>query len=343
MPEATPYDQLAPPFAAFEFGPEERASFNLDLAPPDLQDVTAVPFPKHAPYVFDREVVDDVIVGLHLGINTLLVGPTGCGKTSLPVQVAARVQTKGGPGWPIVRFNMDGETRVSQIRGQHHPVAVDGVLSLEFRLGPFADAMRRGYWVILDEIDAAVPAVLFTLQSVLEEGNRSLTIPETGERIEAHPSFRLFATSNTIGYRAHTRSHHAGTNVMNSALVDRFGMLLAVDYPDKRAELERIKLHVPALANDKAGLVMLAGICKVAEDLRNDTKFRSVFSTRRAIQWARLIEHYPIADNKEKADLPFDMLRAAELSVLRKIESPTDAKVAREVIRRTFKYPGASK
>ncbi len=288
--------------------------------------------PVVKPYRFPAALVEEIAIGLRLDLNILLVGPTGCGKTSLPVQIAAVL------GRPCVRFGMDGETRVSHLRGQQRPAAEDGVLTLRFSPGMLAQAMREGWWIVLDEFEAASPAVLFTLQNVLEEGGRSLLIPETGERIEAHPEFRVFATSNTIGFRSRARSRHAGTNVMNTALVDRFGMVIAVDYPKREEEEERIKVHVPKLVEDEKGAFMVTGVCRVAEKLRQDDRFRADFSTRRCIQWARLIEQFPIADHKAKKQLPYDVLRAAQLALLRKLESPTDAKVAFEIVCRTFGY-----
>lgn len=305
-----------------------------DIAP-ELVDVV----PKPKPYRFSQREVEEIAVAVRLDMNVMLVGPTGCGKTSLPIQLAAALRQ------PCVRFNMDGETRVSHIRGQQRPAARDGVLTLDFYEGAFAEAMRRGWWVVLDEVEAASPAVLFTLQRALEEGSRVLQLPETGETVEGHPDFRLFATSNTIGYRARERAKHAGTNMMNSAFVDRFGMLIAVDYPDRAEELERIAVHVPQLmvAGDEVGgrhvgAQMVEGVCFTAEMLRKDTRFRTDFSTRRCIQWSRLIEQFPIPDYRAKGQLPFDVLRAAELAVLRKLESPTDMKVAREIICRNFAY-----
>lgn len=291
--------------------------------------------PAMSPYRFPKGGVKDIAVGVRLGMNMLLTGPTGCGKTSLPIQLAAYL------GIPMVRFNMDGETRVSHVRGQQRPVAKDGVLTLEFSLGAFAAAMRNGYWVVLDEIDAALASVLFVLQPVLEEGLRQLIIPETGETVVAHPEFRLFATSNTVGYRAQARSRHAGTNVMNTAFVDRFGMIIACDYPPRLEEIERVRCHATRLAASAEGAMLIDGICRVAEDLRKDPKFRSDFSTRRLIQWARLIEAFPTegwSETNPNGQLPYDLLRAAELAVVRKFESPVDAQLVRECIQRQFAY-----
>jgi len=272
--------------------------------------------PKARPYRFPKAETADVAAGVKLGLNIMLTGPTGCGKTSLPTAIAAKL------GRPLVRFNMNGETRVAHILGQQRPVAQEGVLTLVFSLGVFAQAMRDGYWVILDEIEAALPSVLFVLQPVLEEGNRSIQIPDTGEVIHAHPEFAIFATGNTLGYRAAARAKYAGTNVLNSAFVDRFGMVIDCAYPSRQEEVERVRVHVPDCDSD-----YIDGICRTAEELRRDSGFRADFSTRRCIQWARLLAPYAN-----------DVLQTAELAFVRKLESPTDAKVAREVIRRIFGY-----
>jgi cobaltochelatase CobS len=280
--------------------------------------------PETRPFIFPERQVQDVSTALKLGMNIMLTGPTGCGKTALPRAIAAEL------GQPLVRFNCDGETRVSNLRGMNVPDAKDGVLTLKFNAGDLAKCMREGYWVLLDEIDAAQPGPRFVLQPVLEEDNRTLHIPETGETIVARDNgFAIFATGNTIGYRSITRSAYAGTAQMNAAFLDRFGMVIACDYPTRSEEYERILANVPGCDTDDVD-----GICRVAEELRNDDKFQSDFSTRRCIQWARLMEAY-----REEEDY---QLRAADLSVVRKLESSTDARVCKEIICRVFGYDAGS-
>ena len=201
-----------------------------------------------------------------------------CGKTALPRAICSEL------GEPLVRFNCDGETRVSNLRGMNVPDAKDGVLTLKFNAGDLAMCMKNGYKVLLDEIDAALPSVRFVLQPVLEEDNRTLHIPETGETIVARNNgFAVFATGNTVGYRAVTRAQYAGTNMMNAAFLDRFGMVIACEYPSREDEYKRVNVNVPDCEGD-----IVDGICRVAEELRTDDKFTSDFSTRRCIQWARL-------------------------------------------------------
>jgi len=60
------------------------------------------------------------------------------------------------------------------------------------------EAMRKGHWIVLDELNLAPTDVLEALNRVLDD-NRELFIPETQTTIKAHPSFRLFATQNPPG------------------------------------------------------------------------------------------------------------------------------------------------
>ena len=279
--------------------------------------------PKSRPYIFPPDQVRDVAIGVSHQMNIMLTGPTGCGKTSLPTAIAAVL------GRPVIRFNCDGETRVSNIRGQNRPAAADGVLTLQFEPGGFAEAIEAGYWVILDELDAALPSVRFVLQPVLEEDNRTMFIPEIKKTILMGEHARIFATGNTIGYRAITRSQYAGTTMMNAAFLDRFGMVIAVDYPDKEQEKKRILANVDfnKLQSDEADDIA-EGIARTAELVRTDEKFTSDFSTRRCVQWARLVNSYGIEG----------VPRAFRLAVTNKLESASDARIALETMQRIFGY-----
>ena len=58
--------------------------------------------------------------------------------------------------------------------------------------------MRRGHWLILDELNLAPSEVLEALNRLLDD-NRELFLTETGERVRAHPKFILLATQNPAG------------------------------------------------------------------------------------------------------------------------------------------------
>lgn len=65
--------------------------------------------------------------------------------------------------------------------------------------GILINAMRRGYWIILDELNLAPTDVLEALNRLLDD-NRELLVAETQEVIKAHPGFMLFATQNPPGF-----------------------------------------------------------------------------------------------------------------------------------------------
>jgi len=65
--------------------------------------------------------------------------------------------------------------------------------SLSFQDGILVRALKRGDWVILDELNLAPTEVLEALNRLLDD-NRQLYLPEINQVITPHPSFRLFAT-----------------------------------------------------------------------------------------------------------------------------------------------------
>lgn len=64
--------------------------------------------------------------------------------------------------------------------------------------GVLVQAMRKGEWIILDELNLAPSEVLEALNRLLDD-NRQLFITETGITVTAHSRFMLFATQNPPG------------------------------------------------------------------------------------------------------------------------------------------------
>ena len=69
---------------------------------------------------------------------------------------------------------------------------------LVFREGVLVEAVRNGYWIVLDELNLAPSEVLEALNRLLDD-NRELLLPETGEVVRPHPLFMLLATQNPPG------------------------------------------------------------------------------------------------------------------------------------------------
>jgi hypothetical protein len=100
--------------------------------------------------------------------------------------------------------------------------ANEGIITPAWRFqeGLVPMAMRKGWWVVLDEVNLAEPAVLERLNSVLER-NPTLVLTEGGGTrfgiggdVPVHEDFRVFATMNPAEYQ--------GRSVLSPAYRDRW-------------------------------------------------------------------------------------------------------------------------
>ncbi|XP_048240547.1 midasin-like [Haliotis rufescens] len=153
----------------------------------------------------------------------LLQGETSVGKTSLIMWLAR------SSGNPCVRVNNHEHTDLQEYVGCY---AADESGKLVFKEGVLVEAMRRGHWIILDELNLAPTDVLEALNRLLDD-NRELFIPETQETVKAHPKFMLFATQNPPGM-------YGGRKMLSRAFRNRFIELHFNEIPS--IELETI-LH----------------------------------------------------------------------------------------------------
>jgi len=152
--------------------------------------------------------------------NVLLEGPTGSGKTSLVRKYCAKYKK------PYKRISLNGGVTVEDLVGHYilksgESPWVDGILTR---------SAREGWVLAVDEINSASPEVLFVLNSLLDDERILILSAKDGEVIKPHADFRLIATMNP------SEQGYAGTNEMNQALVDRFHVILNIDYNKKVEE-----------------------------------------------------------------------------------------------------------
>lgn len=242
--------------------------------------------------------------------HVMIVGPTGTGKSSLVMQLAANTNA------PVRRCNLNGETTVSDFLGRW---TVRGK-EMAYSEGILPTAMKQGDWLLLDEIDAALPQILFVLQSVLEEAGKLVLLENEGEVITPHPDFRIIATANTIG-SGDESGLYAGTQILNEAFKDRFATVIHLDYPDESTET--------AILNGKVSSVKKTAIKRMvrcARQVREAAKREECycsFSTRRLLAFAR---KYAQIGNCSKA---------LELTVLNKL-GRDDQRVVAEIAQRNL-------
>ncbi|KII68692.1 Midasin [Thelohanellus kitauei] len=205
----------------------------------------------------------------------LLEGDTAVGKTSL-VSYIAKIT-----GNQFVRINNHEHTEIQDYIGSY------GVDSNEFKFkeGPLISAMRRGDWVILDELNLAPSDVLETLNRLLDD-NRELFIEETQEYVKAHDNFMIFATQNPA-------KKYSGRKELSRAFRSRFIEVNLIDL----SELSNIE----AILNKRFRRVKLSHfMISVMSELRNLRKSSDLFSgkssyltIRDLIKWSIRVESMP--------------------------------------------------
>jgi len=147
--------------------------------------------------------------------SILLEGPTSAGKTTLVEYLAARC------GHRCVRINNHEHTDIQEYTGSY---AADSKGKISFQEGILVQALRKGHWVILDELNLAPSEVLEALNRLLDD-NRELYLPEINEAVKPHENFRLFATQNPAGA-------YGGRKPLSRAFRNRFVEIHMSDIPE---------------------------------------------------------------------------------------------------------------
>ena len=259
-------------------------------------------------YVFDEDLCRQMLTCLKAGERILLVGPTGCGKSTLIEQLAARLN------WPLIRVSASGGLTESDLLGEWTVQEGETV----FNYGFLPRAMRMGAVCLIDEIDGIEPSVAFSIHQLMEDQGKLVLLQNGGEVIEPHPRFRLVTTANTLGH-GDEAGLYAGTRVLNAAFLDRFAAVFEMSYMPPASEAQILRSRVPGVPKSVAGKLV-----KVASDVRqardNDQVY-CTFSTRRLIETAR------------KLDQLGELGPALDLAVLNRL-AESDRRVIEEICQR---------
>jgi cobaltochelatase CobS len=284
----------------------------------DLTEYEKLLIPRPNPHYFlgdEDSFVHDVSLDILEKRKVILTGHKGTGKTSTFTELAARVSQ------PVLRSNMNGQTTISDFVGTWtatggETVWVDGALPT---------AMRRGYWLIIDEVDCAEPAILAVLNSVAEK-NGTLFLKEKGnEVVTPHDNFRLLCTANTVGVMQDFRHLYLGTNVMNDAFLDRF-RVYEVKYLKAEKEVEILTKMNPQFPVDLAKiLVRFAG--EVREAFNNE-QLSSTFSLRQLIDFSEYLTRQRVKEGQKLSDV---VIRSAERIIYSKV-SPEEGAVMNNIL-----------
>jgi len=231
-------------------------------------------------YKFDPDTTLAILAGFMYNRRVMIQGYHGTGKSTHIEQVAARLN------WPTVRVNLDSHISRIDLIGKDAIKLRDGKQVTEFHEGILPWALRNPCAIVFDEYDAGRADVMFVIQRVLEHDGK-LTLLDQNEIITPHPSFRLFATANTVGLGDTTGLYH-GVQQINQAQMDRWSLVATLNYLSHDAESAIVLAKNPHY-NTAEGRKQIAQMVTVADLTRTafvKGQLSTVMSPRTVINWA---------------------------------------------------------
>ena len=262
---------------------DARTAFGIDV---DMAVPAFTLHTEHVPeidpaYHFDRETTLAIIAGFAFNRRVLIQGYHGTGKSTHIEQVAARLN------WPCIRVNLDSHISRIDLIGKDAIVLKDGKQITEFKEGILPWALQHACALVFDEYDAGRPDVMFVIQRVLEVEGR-LTLLDQNRVIRPHPSFRLFATANTVGLGDTTGLYH-GTQQINQGQMDRWNIVATLNYLPHAQETAIVLSKLGVDKSDKAARKQVEAMVALADLTRAgfiNGDISTVMSPRTVITWS---------------------------------------------------------
>lgn len=206
-------------------------------------------------------------------INTLVTGPTGCGKTTAIKLACEKL------GIPCSVYDMGSMfDPISSLLGVHR---LEGGSS-KFDYAKFAEDIQKPGVILLDELSRAPIQSNNILFPCLDD-RRTLPVEIAGckdiRSITVHPEVCFIATAN-VG------AEYTGTNIMDRALQNRF-FPIELTYPNQKEESKVLQKRC-GISEKDANLIV-----KVASEIRNIYNKQELsisVSTRETLMVAQLVK-----------------------------------------------------
>lgn len=243
----------------------------------------------------------------------LLLGETGTGKTTLIKQIADDNKKT------LIRINLNGQTGREELIGKYilkndELIWQDGILLY---------AIKKGYWLLLDEINASLPEVLLILQSLLEVKNKELgkllLAEKDGEIITPHSDTRIFATANPVDY--------SGVKDFNIATLSRF-VVVNVEPLNERSEVELLSSRFKKIK--QTDIIKYVRMANKLRTLYYDKEISTFISTRDLEQLLQALEQ------------KLDEDEAVDIAIINKNQSKSEVETVKQAISDYIKQVKAS-
>lgn len=208
----------------------------------------------------------------------LIEGRPGVGKTTLIIAISEAV------GRPLIRMNLSEQTDLMDLFGSDVPVEGAQAGHFAWCNAPFLQAMQKGDWVLLDEMNLASQSVLEGLNACLDHRGE-VYISELNQTFHRHPNFRVFAAQNP---------HHqgGGRKGLPASFVNRFTIVYADVF--RNDDMMLICRHKFPEMNQDIISNAIEFVSKLEQEVVHNRKFGSQgapweFNLRDTLRWLQLL------------------------------------------------------
>ncbi|KRZ96239.1 Midasin [Trichinella sp. T8] len=250
-----------------------------------------------------------VLLGQALQFNepTLLVGDTGCAKTTL-CQMFAKANNRS-----MNTVNCHMSTEAADFVGRLVPAPLECQESMSMFFywldGPLVSSMNKGEYLLIDEISLAEDAVIERLNSVLEP-ERTLTVYERigctqPMTVRSAPGFNVLATMNPGG--------DYGKRELSRALRNRFTEIWCktTSFQASEEQEDMVELLSQNLPVEDDLLRNALAKCMLDFLRQIDSRMPKEFSMRDVIAWLQFIKA-----NVEMLDVTLSIVHGALATVI---------------------------
>ena len=229
------------------------------------------------------------IIESRIFLPVFIAGLSGNGKTFTTEQICAEL------GRELIVVPITIETTEDDLLGGFRLVNGETVWSN----GPVVEAMERGAICMLDEVDLASHKIM-CLQSIID--GKGVYLKKINKLVRPEPGFNVVATANTKG-KGRWKGQFIGTNPLNEAFLERFGVLFEQDYPSASVEKKILFGNLSDLGcdlteNDNEAKNFVTLLIEWANQIRRsyfEGNVTEIISTRRLIH---IIKYYSIFRDK---------------------------------------------
>jgi len=256
--------------------------------------------PEEVSFFLEGKAPEMVMYALENNQPLLLIGESGTGKSKIIQAFAHTTNT------PLMTPCGHAEVTIESLLGCF--IARDG--STIWKDGVIPTAMRNGYWLMIEEVNAIDPGVAKALNELLDNKKITLTIAGNPKVISANENFRIICSSNPP-----ENPIYRGIEPMSFEFFDRFPVVVKMDYLSPKTE-ERAIERLTGFSDSGLFEKMVEFANRIREGMKNNELFATV-TTRSLVQWAKLIPQFGLRTSAEIAVLnkfdPQSYTRAADL------------------------------